>query len=231
MILTSAGTRSSAKCSRPRHMLYNWKAVLSEVVVLLPCARRFPQKKDLEGMAAPPSLEEDIELWDVIFDGPYVPTKDVKEGELTNVIPKTTREYDKVDRKKIKKNYKAKKLLGPSQIMEKQSECYHGGQISKGPYHGLPDQKHANLRAEQATWYLNLGTKHGHYGAKMNKATERTKKRRPEDRLKHWVSPGMILRCSTLSPKITEPEVAERQCRKAMNQTKGRTTEWIGDPD
>ncbi|WMV30649.1 hypothetical protein MTR67_024034 [Solanum verrucosum] len=28
-------------------------------------------------------MAKDSELWDVILDGPYVPTKDVKEGELT----------------------------------------------------------------------------------------------------------------------------------------------------
>jgi len=53
---------------------------------------------------------EDTELWDVILDGPYIPTKDVKEGELRKVIPKTIREYDEVDQKKMK-NYIAKKLL------------------------------------------------------------------------------------------------------------------------
>ncbi|XP_049368191.1 uncharacterized protein LOC125833082 [Solanum verrucosum] len=54
---------------------------------------------------------EDTELWDVILDGPYIPTKDVVDGELTKVIPKTRREYNEADRKKIEKNYKAKKLL------------------------------------------------------------------------------------------------------------------------
>ncbi|WMV08215.1 hypothetical protein MTR67_001600 [Solanum verrucosum] len=54
---------------------------------------------------------KDTELWDVILDGPYIPTKDVVDGELTKVIPKTRREYNEADRKKIEKNYKAKKLL------------------------------------------------------------------------------------------------------------------------
>uniref|UniRef100_M1DUP7 Uncharacterized protein n=1 Tax=Solanum tuberosum TaxID=4113 RepID=M1DUP7_SOLTU len=34
-----------------------------------------------------------------------------------------------------------------------------------------------------------------------------------------------ILRCSTSSPKVTEPEFVEGQSRKAMNQTKGRITD------
>uniref|UniRef100_M1DA75 Integrase core domain containing protein n=1 Tax=Solanum tuberosum TaxID=4113 RepID=M1DA75_SOLTU len=37
--------------------------------------------------------------------------------------------------------------------------------------------------------------------------------------------------CSALSPKVTEPEFAEGQCRNEMNQTKGRIAEWIDDPD
>ncbi|KAG5620235.1 hypothetical protein H5410_005453 [Solanum commersonii] len=39
----------------------------------------------------------------------------------------------------------------------------------------------------------DLETKHGHYGAKRNKATERTKKRRSEDRLSPWASLQMAL--------------------------------------
>lgn len=56
-------------------------------------------------------MAEDSEIWDIILDGPYVPTKNVKEGNLTRVVPKFRREYDESDRKKIEKNYKAKKLL------------------------------------------------------------------------------------------------------------------------
>ncbi|KAG5586055.1 hypothetical protein H5410_046489 [Solanum commersonii] len=50
------------------------------------------------------------------------------------------------------------------------------------------------------------------------------KKRRPEDRLNHWVSHRMALVSPNvpvaISPKVTELEVAEGQCSKAMNQTK-----------
>uniref|UniRef100_M1D3K8 Uncharacterized protein n=1 Tax=Solanum tuberosum TaxID=4113 RepID=M1D3K8_SOLTU len=45
------------------------------------------------------------------------------------------------------------------------------------------------------------------------------------------VSRQTIPRCSTSSPKVTEPEFAEGQSRKAMNQTKGRIAEWVGDTD
>ncbi|KAH0688795.1 hypothetical protein KY289_016153 [Solanum tuberosum] len=54
---------------------------------------------------------EDTGLWDVILDGPYIPTKDVVDGDLTKVIPNTRREYNEADRKNIEKNYKEKKLL------------------------------------------------------------------------------------------------------------------------
>ncbi|XP_015162449.1 uncharacterized protein [Solanum tuberosum] len=57
------------------------------------------------------SMAEDNELCDVILDGPYIPTKDVKEGDVTRVIPKSRREYDEVDKNRIEKNYKDKKLL------------------------------------------------------------------------------------------------------------------------
>ncbi|KAG5589976.1 hypothetical protein H5410_040490, partial [Solanum commersonii] len=88
--------------------------------------------------------------------------------------------------------------------------------------------------------------------AKRNKATEKTKKRRPEDRLNHWASHQMAIvspnvpMCQALkekiksaikmsscaiSPKVTELEVAEVQSKKTMELTKGQIAEWIGDPD
>ena len=43
--------------------------------------------------------------------GPHVPTKDFKDGEITTKVAKTRQEYTDEDRKKVEKNYKAKKLL------------------------------------------------------------------------------------------------------------------------
>ncbi|WMV08057.1 hypothetical protein MTR67_001442 [Solanum verrucosum] len=37
---------------------------------------------------------EDIEVWDMICEGPYVPTMEVKVGEITRVIPKTIKQYN-----------------------------------------------------------------------------------------------------------------------------------------
>ncbi|KAH0689139.1 hypothetical protein KY289_016497 [Solanum tuberosum] len=54
---------------------------------------------------------EDSELWDIILDGPYVPIKEVKDGELTTTVVKTRKDYNEAYRKKIEKNYKAKKIL------------------------------------------------------------------------------------------------------------------------
>ena len=41
----------------------------------------------------------------------FIPTFEVKDGEIIRVIPKTRQQYNEVDRKKIEKGYKAKKLL------------------------------------------------------------------------------------------------------------------------
>ncbi|XP_049350219.1 uncharacterized protein LOC125814820 [Solanum verrucosum] len=98
------------------------------------------KRKDPEGMAAPLNMEEgqsstgpprfngqyygwwnnrmhdyinadDSELWDIILNGPYIPTKEMKDEELTTTVVKTRKDYNEADRKKIEKNYKAKKIL------------------------------------------------------------------------------------------------------------------------
>lgn len=40
-----------------------------------------------------------------------VTTKTVKVGEVTSTIPKIRKQFDDVDRKKIEKNFKDKKLI------------------------------------------------------------------------------------------------------------------------
>uniref|UniRef100_M1DDP2 Uncharacterized protein n=1 Tax=Solanum tuberosum TaxID=4113 RepID=M1DDP2_SOLTU len=40
-----------------------------------------------------------------------------------------------------------------------------------------------------------------------------------------------VPRCSVRLPKVTELEDAEGQSKRAMELTKGRIAEWIGDPD
>nr|XP_033510475.1 uncharacterized protein LOC117275289 [Nicotiana tomentosiformis] len=54
-------------------------------------------------------MVEDLELLDVIFDGPFVLMKTIGEGTIT--IPKTRKEYNDADRKAIEKNFRAKKIL------------------------------------------------------------------------------------------------------------------------
>ncbi|XP_070019333.1 uncharacterized protein [Nicotiana sylvestris] len=54
-------------------------------------------------------MAEDSELWDVICDGPYVPTKVLEE--LPFSLPKTRKEYTDTDRKAVEKNFHAKKIL------------------------------------------------------------------------------------------------------------------------
>nr|XP_009763232.1 PREDICTED: uncharacterized protein LOC104215178 [Nicotiana sylvestris] len=54
-------------------------------------------------------MVEDSELWDIICDGPYVPTK------VLEVLPfsmaKTSKEYTEADKKPVEKNFRAKKIL------------------------------------------------------------------------------------------------------------------------
>nr|XP_009769614.1 PREDICTED: uncharacterized protein LOC104220437 [Nicotiana sylvestris] len=54
-------------------------------------------------------MVEDSELWDVICDGPYIPTKSVRDLPLT--MPKTKKEYTDADRKVVETNFRAKKIL------------------------------------------------------------------------------------------------------------------------
>ncbi|XP_015087062.1 uncharacterized protein LOC107030207 [Solanum pennellii] len=56
-------------------------------------------------------MADDSELWDIVFDLPFIPTSKVKDDEITRVVLKTHQQYNEVDRKKIEKGYKAKKLL------------------------------------------------------------------------------------------------------------------------
>ncbi|XP_070008575.1 uncharacterized protein [Nicotiana sylvestris] len=54
-------------------------------------------------------MTEDLELWDVICDGPHVPMK--KLGETGPLVPKNRKEYSDIDRKALEKNFRAKKIL------------------------------------------------------------------------------------------------------------------------
>ncbi|KAG5611282.1 hypothetical protein H5410_022563, partial [Solanum commersonii] len=71
--------------------------------------------------------------------------------------------------------------------------------------------------------YLNLGTKHGHYGAKRNKAAERAKKRRPEDRLNHWASRRMAL----VSPNAPVCLALKEKIKLAMKGSSQRVIEQL----
>ena len=48
-------------------------------------------------------MAEDSELWDIVLDGPFVPTMEEKDGEKTVLVPKSRQKYDEADRKKIEK--------------------------------------------------------------------------------------------------------------------------------
>ncbi|XP_070036224.1 uncharacterized protein [Nicotiana tomentosiformis] len=53
-------------------------------------------------------MAEDSELWDVIFDGPFVPTKNL--GDPAVAIPKTRKEFNDADRKAVEKNFRANRI-------------------------------------------------------------------------------------------------------------------------
>ena len=48
-------------------------------------------------------MTEDSEVCDVICKGPYMPTMEVKDGEVTRVIPKTRKQYNDSDRLLVQK--------------------------------------------------------------------------------------------------------------------------------
>ncbi|WMV41188.1 hypothetical protein MTR67_034573 [Solanum verrucosum] len=56
-------------------------------------------------------MADAIEVWDVICKCPYVPIMEVKDGEVTRVIPKTRQQYNDSDKRLVQKNHKARKLL------------------------------------------------------------------------------------------------------------------------
>lgn len=56
-------------------------------------------------------MAEDSELRDIVLDEPHVPINKVKEGDITRPVRKIQREYSETDRKKVEKNYRAKKIL------------------------------------------------------------------------------------------------------------------------
>ncbi|XP_009793006.1 uncharacterized protein LOC142178592 [Nicotiana tabacum] len=55
------------------------------------------------------SMAEDSELWDVICDRPFVPTKNLGDPAVT--ISKKRKEFSDADRRAIEKNFRAKKML------------------------------------------------------------------------------------------------------------------------
>ncbi|XP_070028803.1 uncharacterized protein [Nicotiana sylvestris] len=73
-------------------------------------------------------VAKESEMWEVICDGPHVPMK--KLGESGPMVPKTRKDYSDIDRKPIKKNFCAKKILEAFQIVHegttqvKQSKIY-----------------------------------------------------------------------------------------------------------
>lgn len=64
-------------------------------------------------------MMEDSELWDVTCDGTYIPKKVAKEGNTSQFISTSRKDYTEADQKRIKKNYKIKnnifRGIGPNE--------------------------------------------------------------------------------------------------------------------
>ncbi|XP_016542338.1 uncharacterized protein LOC107842825 [Capsicum annuum] len=88
---------------------------------------------------------------DIILDGPHIPVKEVKEGEITRMVVKRRRDYDDEDRKKIENNYKSKKLLVCGIEIDEYnriSTCENAKEISnclRTTYEGTTDMKDSKV--------------------------------------------------------------------------------------
>ena len=51
----------------------------------------------------------DYEMWDIVMDGPYVPTK--TKGGSEELVPKLQSEWTDIDMKKVQLNFKAMNTL------------------------------------------------------------------------------------------------------------------------
>ena len=56
-------------------------------------------------------LDGDNEPWDIMLDGPLIPTIEVKYVEIIEVVPNIWQHYNEADKKKIEKSYEVKKIL------------------------------------------------------------------------------------------------------------------------
>lgn len=55
-------------------------------------------------------MTQDNKLWDIMLNGPHVPTLEVKKGDITVIVPKTQKQYVDAIGRRLKKDYKAKKF-------------------------------------------------------------------------------------------------------------------------
>nr|XP_016448269.1 PREDICTED: uncharacterized protein LOC107773360 [Nicotiana tabacum] len=69
-------------------------------------------------------MAEDSKLWDVICDGPFVPTKTVGDPAVT--ILKTRKEFNDADREAIEKNFRAIFFLSAKEIWEALQTAHEG---------------------------------------------------------------------------------------------------------
>ena len=46
---------------------------------------------------------EDNELWDIVLDGPFIPSAKVKDAEVTKFVPKTLQQYNEATERRSRK--------------------------------------------------------------------------------------------------------------------------------
>ncbi|XP_070002780.1 uncharacterized protein [Nicotiana sylvestris] len=96
-------------------------------------------------------MAEDSELWDIICDGPYFPTKAV--GDLSLTMPKTRKEYTDADKKAVETHFRAKKILvcgmGPDEY-NRISAC----EITKEIWKALQIAHEGTTQVKQSMIYM-----------------------------------------------------------------------------
>uniref|UniRef100_M1DGR2 Uncharacterized protein n=1 Tax=Solanum tuberosum TaxID=4113 RepID=M1DGR2_SOLTU len=83
--------------------------------------------------------------------------------------------------------------------------------------------------------YMKIQGKHGHYFTKRNEKAEKNEEneglRIAESTWEQSAHCREVSRSSTITPNDPEHDDAEEWCKTAMNYTKGRIAELIGDSD
>ncbi|XP_070011032.1 uncharacterized protein [Nicotiana sylvestris] len=172
-------------------------------------------------------MAEDSELWDVICDGPYIPTK--ANAELPFSMPKTRKEYTDAERKAVEKKFCAKKILvcgiGPDEYniisaCETVKEIWEALQTAHEETTQVKQSKIDMLTTENKLVRKILSILPSSWESKVNAITE------VKD-LQELTIDEMVGNLNTYEMK-RKIESERREPKKEKNQRKKRT--WCGKP-